>query len=242
MKRTLIALLLLSLPVAYLAWWSQKVAAQVASSDPTVWEEAIAAFETTPGDTPAEAFLFVGSSSIRLWRTLHEDMAPLPVIQRGFGGSRIGDVLHYADRLITRFDPSAVIVFVGSNDINVTETPQQAMTAVPVIADGFEQLVDTIHANRADTQIFWIDITATRFSWDKLAAVDAANAAVGKICAARRQVHCIHTRDIFVNNRGELDDSLFVLDGLHLNSSGYSRWTERIKPVLQGTVVEVASP
>src|SRR5687768_181547 len=36
--------------------------------------------------------LFVGSSSIRLWKTLAQDMAPLPVLNRGFGGATIGEV------------------------------------------------------------------------------------------------------------------------------------------------------
>ena len=239
MKKVLVALAILALPVGYANWWWQKVSAQVASTDPTVWEEAIQKFEgEDSAGLPEDAFLFVGSSSIRLWDSIHEDMAPLPVIQRGFGGSRIGDVLHYADRIITPFDASAVIVFVGSNDINVTATPELAMMAVPVIANGFTELVDIILADRADTEIFWIDITATRFSWEKLGAVDAANEAVGEICAVQAQVHCIHTRDIFVDSGGELDDSLFIFDGLHLNDAGYARWTERIKPQLAGLIVD----
>ena len=36
---------------------------------------------------PENAFLFIGSSSIRLWKTLEEDMKPLKIINRGFGGA-----------------------------------------------------------------------------------------------------------------------------------------------------------
>jgi hypothetical protein len=41
--------------------------------------------------------LFVGSSSIVKWReTLAADMAPMPVINRGFGGSHIEYVNHWS--------------------------------------------------------------------------------------------------------------------------------------------------
>ena len=48
------------------------------SEDPTVWEENILALEEN-ATGPAGSVLFVGSSSIRLWSSLHEDMAPIPV-------------------------------------------------------------------------------------------------------------------------------------------------------------------
>jgi hypothetical protein len=60
---------------------------RVRSDDPTVWSEDIAAFASkAPG--PSGALLFVGSSSIRRWTDLSEHMAPIPVINRGFGGSK----------------------------------------------------------------------------------------------------------------------------------------------------------
>ena len=102
------------------------------SDDPLVWEADIAAFEAEDLSQlpPADATLFVGSSSIRLWKTLSEDMAPLVTLRRGFGGARMRDVVHYADRLITVYRPAQLVLFVGSNDINVSDAP---MTAVPVI-------------------------------------------------------------------------------------------------------------
>ena len=71
---------------------------RVRSEDPLVWSEEIAAFaNAAPG--PANALLFVGSSSIRRWVDLAEHMAPIPVINRGFGGSKIGDVIYHSEVL-----------------------------------------------------------------------------------------------------------------------------------------------
>ena len=51
-----------------------------ASQDPEFFADEIAAFEAADREhaPPARPIVFVGSSSIRLWKTLAEDMAPLP--------------------------------------------------------------------------------------------------------------------------------------------------------------------
>jgi lysophospholipase L1-like esterase len=235
-KKALIGVaVLIVLALGYAGWRLLEEATKAASDDPLVWEDAIAAFEAEDRESPPPkgAFLSVGSSSIRLWSSLAEDMAPLPVIRRGFGGARMHDVLHYADRIILPYgDTRAVVVFVGTNDVNVADSPEEAIAAVAVIRDGFTALVDRIHAARPTLPVFWIDITPSRFSWDKIAAVDAANAAVAEICAARPHVHCIATREAFLDGNGEPNEDLFRFDGLHLNGDGYARWTEIIKPRL----------
>jgi lysophospholipase L1-like esterase len=204
---------------------------KTATEDPSVWEDDIIAFDQLDAQQapPQDAVVFVGSSSIRLWENLAQDMAPLPIIQRGFGGSRMQDVLHYADRLITRYRPSQVVIFVGSNDINVSDTP---MDAVPLIRDGLEQLIRIISASRADTRIFYIDITATPYAWEKQAAIVAANAATREVCEQHPQVQCIATQDLFLDADGEPKGKLFVFDGLHLSPEGYALWTSRIRPLL----------
>src|ERR1700727_2542217 len=81
------------------------------------WESSIREFEShdkvnppTPG-----VIVFVGSSSIRFWRTLETDMAPLDVINRGFGGSEMSDVAQYANRVVVAYKPRAVVVYAGDN-------------------------------------------------------------------------------------------------------------------------------
>ena len=67
--------------------------------------------------------LFVGSSSIRMWTSLQADMAPLPVLNRGFGGSRISDVNLYFDRIPTPPPPRAIVFYAGENDLDAGELP-----------------------------------------------------------------------------------------------------------------------
>ena len=108
MKRGISVLLVLVL--AYLGAQIYALSAsleRVRSDDPTVWGEDIAAFASkAPG--PSGALLFVGSSSIRRWVDLAEHMAPIPVINRGFGGSKIGDVIYHAETLFQARAPRAL--------------------------------------------------------------------------------------------------------------------------------------
>ena len=117
------------------------------SEDPLVWEADIAAFDTLAQVTPPpeNALVFVGSSSIRLWDSLIQDMAPIPVIQRGFGGAKLNDVVHYADRLVNAHRPAAVVIFAGSNDLTPgdVKTPEQLLYSYQqFVAKAFFEVVN----------------------------------------------------------------------------------------------------
>src|SRR5262245_10261958 len=57
------------------------------------FEKEIVAFEEADKKSPPPqgAIVFIGSSGIRLWKTLAEDFPDHKVINRGFGGSTIAD-------------------------------------------------------------------------------------------------------------------------------------------------------
>jgi hypothetical protein len=62
------------------------------------WKGEIAEFDKRNASEthPDDAILFCGSSSIRLWETIREDIAPYHPIQRGFGGSNWSEVAAHA--------------------------------------------------------------------------------------------------------------------------------------------------
>src|SRR5262245_12141591 len=70
---------------------------------------------------PKDAILFIGSSIFRQWTNVREHMAPLPVFNRAFGGSRTWEVLHYMDRIVLPYRPRIIVYYTGSNDVNAGE-------------------------------------------------------------------------------------------------------------------------
>ena len=83
------------------------------------FEAEISAFEQADlsSPPPAKPFLFVGSSSIRVWPDLAGDFPDYPVMNRGFGGSEMSDVLYYFDRIVAPYNPAMILVYEGDNDL-----------------------------------------------------------------------------------------------------------------------------
>ena len=95
---------------------------------PSRWEKTIREFETwdAKNSFPANAVLFVGSSSIRSWPT-QNSFPNLPVINRGFGGSQISDVNQFTIRIVIKYAPCLIVFYAGDNDIAKGKTPQQVL-------------------------------------------------------------------------------------------------------------------
>ena len=197
--------------------------------DPQAWEPSIRRFEARARllPAPADAILFTGSSSITFWSSLAQDMAPLPVLNRGFGGSRMTDVVHYAGRIVRPCHPRAVILFAGTNDI---ADPKPA-TAQQVF-EGYLAFVSAIQAALSATPIFYISITPTPLRWKYWPVVREANRLIKVHTETDPVLHFIDIAGAFLGPDGLPDRHLFRRDRLHPNARGYEKWTSLIKPVL----------
>lgn len=197
---------------------------------PDPWEAEMQAFEELDRTEiyPPESILFTGSSSIRLWDTLEEDMAPYSVIQRGFGGSKITDVNRLADRYIAHHTFQAVVLFVA-NDISGSEedkTPEE-------VRDRFDEFIDIIRSYNADAPIFLMAITPTGSRWHVWDRTRAANHYFAALADTHDGVIFIPTEDQFLGEDGLPMDHLFVSDRLHLSPAGYAKWTLRVRSYLE---------
>jgi lysophospholipase L1-like esterase len=199
------------------------------SEDPLVWEADIARFEAQDSlsPPPAKAVVFVGSSSIRLWDTLVRDMAPIPVIRRGFGGARLNDVVHYAERLVNVYQPGAVVIFAGTNDMvpGRTKPPQQLLAS-------YQQFVARVRADNPELPIYYIAITPSPRRWEVWPEAQAVNAAIENYSQANTGLFYIDTGPALMNAAGEPDSDNYMFDGLHQSDRGYRVWTSVIRPRL----------
>jgi lysophospholipase L1-like esterase len=199
------------------------------SGDPLAWESTIRKFEAHDRlqPPPADAIVFTGSSSITFWSTLEQDMAPLPVINRGFGGSRLNDVVYYAPRIVVAYRPRAVVLFAGTNDLAGAKpkTAQEVFT-------GYRAFVDAVHTALPETPIYYISITPTPSRWKHWPIVQEANRLIRAHTATDPRLHFVDMTDVILGADGKPDRSLFRIDRLHPNRKGYAVWTAKIKPIL----------
>ncbi len=197
------------------------------------WENDIRKLEeldSTEADVPG-SILFVGSSSIRRWDTMQQDMEPWPSIRRGYGGAKFTDLAVFIERLIASHDYRALVIFVA-NDITGKDsdrTPEEVLALFKLVAD-------KATAKRPGKPIFYIEITPTssRFSsWD---AISRGNELIQEYCDETPGLHFIQTAKRYLTAGGRPKDFLFVDDRLHLNARGYKLWGEIIKAHLDDTL------
>jgi hypothetical protein len=198
------------------------------ADDPDVlkWEPDIVKFEELDKTLsyPDDAIMFAGSSSIRLWSTLNEDMKPYNVIQRGFGGSKLSDFIVYADRIFVPHKSSALVFFVA-NDITGGEndkSPQEVRNLFSIVHRKFRK------AN-PEAAVFYIAITPSRRRWEAWPQIMEGNRLVSDWCENQKNTWFIRTDTAFLNSSGEPREELFIDDKLHLNPDGYKIWTRIIK-------------
>src|SRR5713226_9878726 len=85
-------------------------------------EKMLAQDKTNP--PPRDGILFIGSSIFRLWTGLSEQMAPLPVFNRAFGGSVTQDILDRTEQLVLPYKPRIIVYYCGSNDVGAGESAE----------------------------------------------------------------------------------------------------------------------
>ena len=193
---------------------------------PEVWETSIGAYEASDVESPPDpgSIVFTGSSSILLWDTLAEDMAPMAVLNRGFGGSVIAHVTHFADRIVLPYEPSAIVLYAGDNDIAF------GLSSDCTFRD-FEAFVEHVHAAAPDTPIYYISIKPSPARWALWEDMQRANQLIEARTKTDPALHFIDVSEAMLDEQGEPIEELFV-DGLHMTPAGYQLWTSIVRPRL----------
>ncbi|MGE0582769.1 MAG: GDSL-type esterase/lipase family protein [Steroidobacteraceae bacterium] len=167
--------------------------------------------------------LFVGSSSIRMWKTLSQDMAPMPVINRGFGGSEIEYVNRWFDPLVAAYRPRAIVFYAGENDVDSGKSTQR------VLAD-FDVFLEKKAAALGAVPVYFISLKPSKLRIGQLAQQAEVNAAIRALVARRTDLHYIDVATPMLENGQPRD--LYAADGLHMTRDGYAIWTQRVRAAL----------
>ncbi|MBK9934906.1 MAG: hypothetical protein IPP61_03110 [Cytophagaceae bacterium] len=180
---------------------------------------------------PKDAILFIGSSSIRLWNNIRQDMAPYPVIQRGYGGAKFSDLLVYTKRLVYPHQFKAVAIFVA-NDITGSEedkTPEEVL-------DMFKSTVKIIRKKDRKAPVYFIAITPTELRWNVWPQAKKANSLISAYCASHKNLHFIDTETRYLGGDGRPIGEYFIGDKLHQTQKGYDVWASIIKETFDKTL------
>jgi len=206
------------LGVAFSLLLVSAVAAQE-NPDPGRFENAIAAFQEADrvNPPPAHPIVFVGSSSIRLW-PLGERFLAMRVLNRGFGGSHISDVLHFLDETVLRYSPGVVVFYAGDNDIGSGKSAQQ-------VFNDYREFCTRVHAALSETKIVWLPIKPSLARWSLWPQMEEVNRMVAEYSETDPLLSWVDTPTPMLDADGKPRPELFVDDGLHMTPAGYDIWT-----------------
>ena len=169
-----------------------------------------------PGN-PKNVIVFTGSSSIRLWKNLKADFPHHNVVNMGFGGSEMKDLLHYTNDVILNFKPTQVFIYEGDNDIGNGKTPEQILASA-------DSIVTVIRKTLPLTQVIFISPKPSIRRWHLKEKYEVFNDALKQWTTHKTNIHFADVWTPMLDRGGKVRQDIFLADDLHLNEKGYAIW------------------
>lgn len=193
------------------------------------WKE-IQAFKIQDSLSPPDQgqTVFTGSSSIRLWKNLDKEFPGFSILNRGFGGSTLPDVIQYIDQVVIRYHPLQVVIYCGENDLAADSTINGK-----TVFQRFKTLQDIIHGILPKTNIVFISLKPSPSRAHLLSKIYDANRRIKKFIKKRSYLAYADIVPPMLDAKGKPREDLFVADRLHMNEKGYAIWKTILAPYLK---------
>ena len=171
--------------------------------------------------------LFVGSSSIRMWKDVQKNFPGKTIINRGFGGSSTPHVIQYADDIIFPYNPKQIVIYVGENDI--ASTP----AATPVeVANRIDTLIGLIRSKLPEVPIVFISIKPSISRLSLMPQMKEANKIICQRLSHQENIVFVDVFSKMLDENGMPMKDIFLADNLHMNAKGYAIWKKALEPAL----------
>src|SRR5215217_8039514 len=195
---------------------------------PAFWND-IVAFKKkdTATPPPQHAILFVGSSSFTKWTDISDYFPGYTIINRGFGGSTLVDVIRYAYDVIIPYHPKQIVIYCGENDLAASDT----VTAAEAVRR-FKTLYANIRQNLPNTVVDYVSMKPSPSRERLLPKYRIANAQIKAFLKKEKRTGFINVYHTMLDDKGHPKAELFLDDELHMKPSGYAVWQKIIQPYL----------
>ncbi|NCC59423.1 MAG: hypothetical protein EOM12_00540 [Verrucomicrobiae bacterium] len=192
------------------------------------WEKEMAAFKNMDEENPPQAGLnlFVGSSTFTVWKSMQEDMPDIPLINRGFGGSQVTDLIEHFDTVIAPYNPKHIVIYEGDNDLASGKTPE-------LVLSNYKKLLERIREQYAQVSVTVVSVKPSESRRDKIEKMNELNQKLNVWASLADNLYYLNTFDITVNGEGKPIPEYYQNDNLHLNQAGYKAWARKISEHLK---------
>jgi len=178
---------------------------------------------------PADnSILFVGSSSFNYWKDISNYFPGYPIINRGFGGSSLTDIIHFNQETILKYKPKQIYIYCGENDIAASDTitPQ-------IVFERFKTLYTIIRNHLGNNiPVMYVSIKPSVARWSMEDKFVTANSLIRNFINKQKQTQFLDVHSAMLDTNGEVYKDIFIADKLHMNAKGYAIWQKIIAPTL----------
>lgn len=172
-----------------------------------------------------KAVVFLGNSITQGWGdNFRGHFAGMKLANRGIGGDTTRGMLIRLEEDVLSLNPSAVVMLMGTNDIEVGIEPE-------AIGRNFEKIVKALKAHNPKMPIVVCRIFPSSATKKRpKETINKVNALFDATVKGDPQITVVDTWTLFANAEGDATPTWFP-DLLHLNKEGYDRWAAGLHPV-----------
>jgi lysophospholipase L1-like esterase len=179
----------------------------------------------------AGGIVFVGSSSVKGWK-LDRAFGDLPTLNRGFGGSHTADCVFFFDRVVYRYRPKVVVLFVGSNDID-------AGKPLELVVDNVRRFAEMLRATLPEAKLVYVAVKPSPSRPGNVGKTREVNEKLAALAGEMGFVFVDPTPGLF-DAEGQLREELYLKDKLHFTAAGYEVIDGVVAPVVRRVWGEVS--
>jgi lysophospholipase L1-like esterase len=173
---------------------------------------------------PENAILFIGSSSFTMWKDVQKDFPAYTIINRGFGGSSLTDVIRYASDIILPYDPKQIVIYCGENDLAGSDK-----VTSKIVFDRFKQLFGLIRNSYPNAKLTYVSMKPSPSRLHLMPKMTEANLLIKKFLKKQEKTSFVDVYQKMLNEAGTPMKDIFLEDNLHMNAKGYAIWQKLIE-------------
>lgn len=172
------------------------------------------------------AVVFLGDSITQGWNDDFRDKFPdVKVANRGISGDTTRGMLIRMQEDVLALDPAAVVMLMGTNDLEEMATPKQ-------VAANFQLIIERLKQHDSQMPIVVCEVFPSHAEKKRPSdKIKLVNALYRTAVQGDPQVTVIDTWTLFANESGDAKAGEFP-DLLHPNDLGYEKWARALRPVL----------
>lgn len=201
------------------------------------FEKEVAAFarQDSLQPPPSNPILLIGSSSFTKWTNVQQYFPGYAILNRGFGGSSLTDLIYFAPQILFAYSPRQIIVYCGENDLAASPpaSPREVLSR-------FKQLYRLIRKQWPSVPIVYISIKPSPARWQLESSFVEANERLKGYIQKQNNIRFLDVHTAMLTTGGETRPELYIGDHLHMNEKGYEIWKNLLFPLL--LPVEAAGP